>query len=219
MNNKKAAIFDLDGTLIDSMYVWSKIDEDFLTDRGIEPTAEYSEKMRGMYFQNAAEYTKNTYGLDESVEEIVKIWLDMARYEYEHNVPLKKYAAEYLGLLREKGIRIGMATSSMPYLLEPVLKRNGIDQYFDEICYTHTVGKTKDNPDIYLYTAERLGVTPDRCVVYEDIPEGIGGANKAGMFTVAVFDSANIDKIDELRSSADLYIDSFDEIMHKELWK
>ncbi len=212
MKEFTAAIFDLDGTLIDSMYVWNKVDQDFLTERGIEVTEEYTEAVRGMFFETAARYTIETYGLTESVEQIISIWLHMARYEYEHHVKLKPYAKEYLETLRKKGIRIGMATSSNPYLLEPCLASNGVLDYFDAVCYTSQVGRNKSFPDIYLFTAEKLGQKPENCVVFEDIPEGIDGARKAGMYTVAVYDKASESSLEYLKQTADRYIDSFSEM-------
>lgn len=213
MRKFEAAIFDLDGTVIDSMYVWAKVDVDFLTQRGIPVTREYTESVRGMFFETAAEYTRSTYGLDESVEEIVQIWLDMARHEYANNVRLKPYTKEYLDFLKQRGVKLGMATSSNPYLLEPVLKNNGIERYFDEICYTSQVGRNKSFPDIYIYTAKKLGVSERNCVVFEDIPEGINGAKKADMYAVAVYDEASKENEQYLRSVADRYIFDFSDML------
>lgn len=213
MKEFKAAIFDLDGTLIDSMYVWSKVDQDFLTERGIEVTEEYTEAVKGMFFETAARYTIQKYGLKESTEQIISIWLNMARYEYEHNVKLKPFVREYIGLLREKGIKTGLATSSNPYLLEPVLSSNNADKLFDAVCYTSQAGRNKSFPDIYLMTAERLGVSPESCIVFEDIPEGITGAGLAGMYTVAVYDKASENYADRLKKTADRYIYSFSEMV------
>lgn len=213
MNNIKAVIFDLDGTLIDSMYVWAKVDVDFLTQRGIPVTKEYTEAVRGMFFETAAEYTRNTYGLSESTEEIVQCWLDMAHHEYAHHVQLKSYVREYLELLKSRSVKIGMATSSNPYLLEPVLQNNGIRHYFDEICYTSQVGKNKSHPDIYRYTAHKLGVAEQECMVFEDIPEGIQGAHRAGMYTVAVYDEASKEVEACLRAAADRYIFDFSDML------
>ena len=213
MRDFEAAIFDLDGTVIDSMYVWQKVDVDFLTKRGIPVTKEYTETVRGMFFETAAEYTRSTYGLNESVEEIVKTWLEMARYEYANNVRLKPYTKEYLDYLKERSVKLGMATSSNPALLEPVLKNNGLEGYFDEICYTSQVGRNKSFPDIYIYTAKKLGVSEKSCVVFEDIPEGISGAKKADMYTVAVYDEASRDSEQYLRSVADRYIFDFSDML------
>ena len=154
-----------------------------------------------------------------SCERCFAPWLDMARHEYEHSVKAKPMIHEYLAELKKQNVRIGMATSSNPYLLEPVMKSNGLDQYFDEICYTSEVGKNKANPDIYLYTAEKLGVQPNECVVFEDIPEGISGAGKAGMRTVVVYDKASEENIDALKKSADRFIMSFGEMLGVDIWK
>ena len=213
MQQFKAAIFDADGTIIDSMYVWEKIDRDFLCQRGIPVTQEYTDTVRGMFFHTAAQYTKQQYSLPESVEEIMQTWLDMARHEYEFHVKAKPYVREYLAQLKQDGVRIGMATSSDPYLLLPVLEHNGLHGYFDTICYTSEVGKNKSFPDIYLYTAEKLAVLPEDCVVFEDIPEGIHGADKAGMFTVAVYDKASEKSADYLKQNAKRYIFGFSEML------
>ena len=213
METIRAAIFDLDGTLVDSMYVWSKVDEDFLTQRGIPVTEEYTDKMRSMFFETAAAYTKDTYGLEESVEEIMQIWLDMAHYEYANNVMAKKGALEFLLALKEKGIALGMATSNNPYLLKPCLDNNGMSGIFDCICYTSEVGVNKSNPDIYLYTADKLGVKAKECVVFEDIIEGIKSAASVGMKTVAVYDPANELYLPELKKHSDRLIYSYDELL------
>lgn len=215
----KAVIFDLDGTVADSMYVWDKVDRDFLSQRGIEVTQEYTDAVKSMFFETAAKYTIDTYGLKESVEQIIEIWLNMAKREYESNVKIKSSVNEYLRMLKKYRIKIGMATSSNPYLCEPVLVNNKIKKYFDEICYTSQVGKSKEFPDIYLYTAERLGVTPCECVVFEDIIEGICGAKKAGMRTVAVYDKMSENDIGILKKTADKYIFDFSEILRESIWK
>ena len=212
-SEKKAVIFDFDGTLAESMYVWSKVDEDFLTQRDIPVTEEYTDKMRGMFFETAAVYTKNTYDLSESVEEIMQIWLDMAHDEYAKNVRFKPGAAEYLRLLKGRGYLLGMATSNNPYLLMPCLANNGLEGIFDCICYTSEVGYNKSNPAIYLYTAEKLGVKPENCTVFEDIIEGIESAGSVGMSTVAVFDSMNQKYHDRLKAAADKTIKSYHELL------
>ena len=213
MEKFRAAIFDADGTIIDSMYVWEKVDRDFLTKHGIPVTQEYSDVVKGMFFRTAAEYTKNTYSLNESVEDIMQTWLDMARHEYEFNVKAKPCVKEYLDYLKKNNIRIGLATSSDPYLLEPVLKNNGLHEYFDTVCYTSEVGRNKSFPDVYIRTAERLEVSPSECMVFEDLPEGIEGADKAGMYTIAVYDRASEKNSDYLRKKAKKYIFGFAEML------
>lgn len=209
----KAAIFDLDGTLVDSMYVWRKVDEDFLTARNIPVTDEYTDKMRTMFFETAAAYTKETYSLDESVEEIMQVWLDMAHFEYANCVRTKPGAVAFIRFLREKGMHIGMATSNNPYLLRPCLENNGMHGLFDAVCYTSEVGMNKSNPDIYIYTAEKLGVKPSECIVFEDIPEGIISSSSVGMMTAAVYDPSNEQYVDILKEKSDIFVRSYTKLI------
>ncbi|MBR2177417.1 MAG: HAD family phosphatase [Clostridia bacterium] len=213
MKNIKAAIFDLDGTLIDSMYVWEKVDVDFMMQRGIPVSKEYTDIVRSMFFETAAAYTKDKYGLDESVEEIMQTWLDMAHNEYAHHIQAKPYVVEYLKKLKEKSIILGIATSNNPYLLKPCLENNGMNGIFSCICYTSEVGLNKSSPDIYLYTAEKLGVKPEECVVFEDIIEGIKSAKSVGMKTVAVYDSSNDDYMDQIKVTADKFVETYSELL------
>lgn len=213
MSEIKAAIFDLDGTLVDSMYVWHKVDVDFLSQRGFEVPDDYSKAIKTMHFETAAEYTIARFKLNETVEEVVSVWLSMAINEYTYNVKLKSGARELIEKLSDDGMRFGIATSSKPFLAEPVLKNNGIYDYFDSICYTSQVGKDKRHPDIYLFTADKLGVKPSECVVFEDIVDGINGANSAGMCTVAVYDNESSSEKETLKHLADKYIMSFDELL------
>ena len=127
----KGAIFDLDGTLIDSMGVWEKIDKEFLKKRNISITHDYIEKINSMSFKKAAKYTIERFNLKESSEELIKEWNEMAIYEYSNNIKLKPHVKEYLEKLKNNNIKIGLATSSPRILYEPVLKNNHIYEYFD----------------------------------------------------------------------------------------
>ena len=217
MSEIKAAIFDFDGTLVDSMYVWSKVDKEFLEARNIEVTDEYTDKMRSMFFETAAAYTKKVYDLPDSTDEIMQEWLDMAHYEYANNVRAKSGAASFIRLLKERGIKIGMATSNNPYLLRPCLENNRMNELFDCVCYTSQVGMNKSNPDIYLFTAKTLGVKPEQCIVFEDIPEGIISSSSVGMKTAAVYDESNEQFVELLKEKSDIFVYSYTQLIDE--WK
>ena len=127
----KAAIFDLDGTIIDSMDVWERIDIKFLEKRNIPMPKDYMEKINSMSFTEVAKYTIKRLNLKDSVEDLISKWNDMAIYEYTHNIKLKPHIKEYLIKLKENNIKIGLATSSPKKLYEPVLKSNQIYEFFD----------------------------------------------------------------------------------------
>ncbi len=187
----KACIFDLDGTLLDSMGVWEQIDMDFLTKRGLAVPPDYINAIASRSFSEAAEYTIAHFGLPDSADQLIREWYDMAVYAYGHMVPLKPCAREYLALLRKHRVRLGIATSLPAGLYEPALRNHGILEWFDVICSTDEVVCGKTKPDVYLLTAEKLGVNPADCMVFEDIPQAVQSAKDAGMAVYGVYDEAS----------------------------
>lgn len=205
----EGAVFDIDGTLIDSMGLWYQVDVDFFRARNAEMPADYSAKVAQMGAWRTAEYTIDLLGLSETPEELLAIWNDMIRDEYLYRVPLKPYAKEYILSLKEQGTKLAVATALFPELYEPVLRRTSIYTYFDAFVSSAEIKCEKCQPDIYLLAAERLGVAPDRCVVFEDIVAGIQGAKAAGMFAVGVYDKWDRTDQSALAAAADLYIKDF----------
>lgn len=208
----RGAIFDLDGTLFDSMQIWMEVDKAFFQKRNIPMPDSYQGVIKSLNFPEAAHYTKTQFSLAESEEEIMREWSDMTARAYEHDVALKPFAKEYLTLLREQGVKIGVATSSKQALYTPVFARNGISGYFDAVVTTEET-KPKSFPDVYLEAARRLGVVPQACAVFEDIVTGIESAKSAGFYTVAVHDIASREEEAQLRACADLYIRGFEELL------
>lgn len=213
MNNIKAAIFDLDGTLIDSMWVWEKIDKEYLKEKGHAVPPDIKDKITHLSFEQTAIYFKETFNLEDSIETIANDWNSMAYKYYSEDVTLKNGVIDLLERLKSSGIKIGLATSSSVPLLEAALKNNNIYSYFDSITTTDEVSRGKDNPDIYLLSAKKLGVDPSHCVVFEDILPAILGAKAANMKTIAVYDKSSEDSKDDLIKIADKYITDFSELI------
>ena len=207
--NFEAVIFDLDGTLIDSMDVWLRIDEEFLSKRGFKTSRDYVDAINAMSFNEAARYTKERFSLDESEEFIMNEWTELAIYEYSNNIKLKDGAKEYIEYLKENGIKIGLATSCLKVLYEPVLKNNGIFDYFDVLCSTGEVATGKETPDIFLHVAKELDSSPDKCLVFEDVYPAICSAKLAGMDVCAMYDSFSEEKWEEIEALADGTIRDF----------
>ncbi|MDF2533059.1 MAG: haloacid dehalogenase superfamily protein subfamily variant 3 with third motif having or [Clostridia bacterium] len=212
LDNIKAAIFDLDGTLIDSMGIWGKVDIDFLEKRGIETPADLRDYIEHLSFVDTAKYFKDRFKLSESIEVIMDEWNSMAYYEYSNTVTLKPGAKEYLECIKSKGIKLALATSNSHVLLEAVLKNNGVFEYFESITTTIEVDKGKNHPDIYLLSAKKLGVSPKQCIVFEDILPAVMGAKAAEMKVVAIYDAYSEHQREAILKNADYFIYEYKEL-------
>lgn len=216
LNNIKGVIFDLDGTLVDSMGVWAKIDVDYLNKLGHEVPNNLKEEITHLGFKEVAKYFKKRFNIADSEEEIMKTWHDMAYIEYKENIKLKPGAREFLKQLKESNIKIGLATSNSYPLLEVSLKSNDIFDLFDSITITGEVSRGKDFPDVYLLAAERLGLSPNECAVFEDILPAVKGALSAGMKVFAVEDhTVSDEERTEIKKYAHEYIESFNDLLIK----
>ena len=153
-NQGKGAIFDLDGTLLDSMGVWDQVDVDFLAKRGFEVPDDYMQKVAAMQFRQIAEYTIARFNLSDTPGELMEEWDHMARVMYSTVVEAKPHAREYLAMLKASGAKLSVATSLPPILREPAMRHVGIFDYFDEVVSVDDAGDIgKDRPDVYLLAA------------------------------------------------------------------
>ena len=210
----RAAIFDLDGTLLDSMYVWHAVDERFFAERGLTLTPDYAKAIAGMSYRETALYTKKRYGLPEPWEEIVQIWTRMAEREYRENVRLKPGAEAYLRALKARGVRLAVATAMPPGLFGPCLRHRGIEELFEvTLSVEDAGGRGKLSGKVFALAAERLGVKGEDCVVFEDVYEGVAGARKAGMRAVLVYDEASAHRHGDAAKLAERVIYSFEELL------
>ena len=198
----RGAIFDLDGTLIDSMGVWEQVDVDFLAQHGFDCDPSYTRAVGSMHYEEAATYTIARYGLQMTKQQVLDAWMDMAIHAYGNTIALKPHARALLMACKENQIKLALATASPSTLYEPVLRRHGLLEVFDAIVTTADVTRSKGFPDIYELAAQRIGVLPKQCAVFEDILAGIQGANAAGAITVAVYDHASCEDWEEMRRQA-----------------
>ena len=210
----QCAIFDLDGTLINSTGVWNKVDEDFFNRRNVIMPPEFPQVIKTHTLMSGAVYIKDRLSLPESPEDIVKEWHDAAVYAYHNDVRVKPYVKELLELLKNSyGYKIGLATSNTHELYDQCLINNGIYDYFDSFTQSDEVERLKGFPDIYEKAAERMGVPKEKCIVFEDVYQAVKGARMGNFFTVAVEDSASADDREEIIKIADVYIKSFRELV------
>ena len=211
----KGIIFDLDGTLVKSSHVWSDIDEKFLGKRGIAVPEDYCREISAMNFDRAAEYTNKRFNLNENGKDIQKEWFDMAIDEYSHHIETVEGAKEFLEFLKRKNKKIALATASDKQLYIPVLKRNGIYDYFDYFASTDMVERGKGFPDVYELACKNLGLTCTDCIVFEDILQGITGAKSGGFAAAACLNSHYERDFEQIKSKADFYFTDYFEILDK----
>ena len=209
VDNSKAIIFDLDGTLIDSMNVWSDIDKEFFKMHDLPFEKDYQKEIGHKGLKEIAAYTKSRYNLKESEDEIVTIWLDMAKEAYAYKIPLKEGVKSFLEYLQSKNIKMGIATSNSLELTELVLKHHDIYKYFSKVVTVNELKTNKGSPDIYLHISDSFGLVPSECIVFEDLLTGIRTAKKAGYKVVGVKEISSLDKEKEIREIADLYISNY----------
>ena len=210
-----AVIFDMDGTLIDSTGIWHEIDKEFFAKRGLELPKDYAQHIVHLGLTQAAVYTKETYHLKESIQEIMQEWHDMSIDMYKYHVPLKEGALELLKLFKKNGVKMAIATANDEPLYRPCIDRLGIGEYFDEIADVNTAKEGKQSAKIYLDLAKKLGSEPRNTLVLEDMPTCVKTAFKSGFLTVAVYDDASKAYDQEKKNNSHLFVKDFFEIIEE----
>ncbi len=213
LKNIEGAVFDLDGTLLDSSWVWEKVDEKFLGDRGFQVPDDYVDEISPLGAERAAVYTIERFGLNEDKDDIVREWIEMAKKEYATEVVCKPYAKEFLEELHKLNIKMAVATSSDRELFMKTLEREGILKYFQKIVTVDEVEHGKGYPDIYEEAARRIKVNPHKCLVFEDILAGVTGASLGEFNVVAVFDKKSKHNWEKIKSISKYSINDYKELL------
>ena len=213
LKNIEGAVFDLDGTLLDSSLVWEKVDEKFLGDRGFQVPDDYVDEISPLGAERAAVYTIERFGLNEDKDDIVREWIEMAKKEYATEVVCKPYAKEFLEELHKLNIKMAVATSSDRELFMKTLEREGILKYFQKIVTVDEVERGKGYPDIYEEAARRIKVNPHKCLVFEDILAGVTGASLGEFNVVAVFDEKSKHNWEKIKSISKYSINDSKELL------
>lgn len=209
----KHIIFDLDGTLIDSMPVWDGTGVAYLTKNNIPVPSDLREKVKILTVHQTAEYFRDELNITIPLDEIVKGIVDYVEDAYRYHIPLKPYAREYLEQEKANGTKMCILTASEARYIYPTLERLDILQYFDFIMTCTEVGHYKDEPLVFDLAMERLGGHLDDTIVFEDAIHAIKSAKAGGHIVYAVADTATEPDRDEISVTADKYIKDFKELL------
>lgn len=216
IQDKKAFLFDLDGTLVDSMWIWRDIDIEYLGRFELELPADLQNSIEGMSFTETAQYFKERFSIPDSLEQMKADWNRMAWDKYLHEVKLKVGVREFLAYHCERGVKMAIATSNSRELVEAVVGVHGLTDLFDAIITGCDVAHGKPSPDIYLEAARQLDVRPEECLVFEDVIPGILSGRNAGMTVAAVEDEYSRHLEKQKRELADLYITDYRTLLPRE---
>ncbi len=219
--NIKGAIFDLDGTLIDSLFFWERLwkllGKTYLNDEAFLPDLEMQKAVRTVTFVDAAKMLHDTFGFGKGPEEIYDIMHDYCIEIYQQEATFKPGAKELLDHLKAKGIKMCIASASMPDLLRVIFDRFGLDDYIPKIISCAEIGKGKSHPDVFIAAEEYMGTSRENTWVFEDSLVALQTAFKAGFQTVGVFDENNFGAsgVDEVSTEYIAEGDSFIRLLAK----
>ena len=214
------AVFDADGTLLDSMSMWDKLDDEFLAKRGIASDPSVNRELHTMFFEECPAYFRRKFGIQGTDEEILAEFTQMSAAHYLQDVEEKPGARVLLQAMYAAGVRMCVATASGKDAVAGALRRLGLAPYIEFVMTCSEAGVGKEDPRIFDLCAARLGGSREDTVVFEDALYALRTAAQAGYRTVAV-DDASVPEEDktELRRLAGRYVHRLDELLKNEKWE
>ncbi|MBR3691547.1 MAG: HAD family phosphatase [Clostridia bacterium] len=204
-----AAIFDMDGTILDSMHIWEEVSVSCLRRLGAEPKPSFKEDVRMMTLAESAEYCRSEYGIEASNEAIIDYIYSSVREFYDREAALKPGAEAFLRRLHAANIPMVLATATDRPFAEAALRRLGIRELFLEVLTCSEIGAGKNRPDIFLLAAERMNAAPAETLVFEDSYPALITARDAGFLLCGVYDRMSPDRQSELAEISHIYIRDF----------
>jgi len=208
----KGAIFDMDGTLLESMHIWETVGSDYLKSQGIDPAEGLREQIKTLSLRDCATYFYEQYTIALPIEEIMTGINNTIAGFYANEVWLKPGALQLLEKLEQQGVQMCIATATDRELVESALERTNIGRFFGEILTCTEVGAGKENPLIFEKALEIMGVNKSECVLFEDALHAIETAKKVGFTVIAVQDLSAEQNKAEIKQLADYYYESLEEI-------
>ena len=207
------AIFDMDGTLLDSTKMWQGAAARYITSLMKTPEPDLGAKTKAMTLQELCAYLKSEYAIATTEEKIAKGFNARLREDYLAGVGIKEYVPIILEKFKQKGIAMCITTSTDKAIADEILARLGIRDYFSRIVTCEESGCGKEDPEVFLHAHQLLGTPKDETVVIEDGVLAIRGAKEAGFYVIAIADDSEKENEGEIRTLADRYIESFSELL------
>lgn len=209
----EAVIFDLDGSLVDSLWVWDKIDIDYLEKHSYQVPEDLNKIIEGMSFTEVAQYFKDRFSIEDDIEDIKAEWIEMAQKAYSEDVKLREGAEKFLEYIKSEKYRIGLGSSNTRSLIDATLDGNGISQYFESIRTSCEVSAGKPSPDIFLKVASDLDIPESKCIVIEDTFAGVQAAKRANMTVIGIYDEMSAPWKEDIMELSDHYAYNYSDVM------
>jgi HAD superfamily hydrolase (TIGR01509 family) len=206
LRNIKCAIFDVDGTLVDSMEAWDGCYEKYMIMRGLTPDPAHIEILRTISVDDAGIYLKEKYSLPDNAKDITAGFNKIITDFYMTEAEMKPYMLEILNAFDEKGVKLAVATASSEDIIIPLLTRLGIVDRFEKILTVRSIGIPKSRPEFFTHCISELDIDPENAVMFEDMPFASLSAKQAGLFAIGVNDRQTDKLKTELIQNTDLYL-------------
>jgi HAD superfamily hydrolase (TIGR01509 family) len=209
LTNYDTFIFDMDGTLVDSMGLWAEIDRKFFADRNMPYPENLTKDIEGLSMSETADYFIENFDLSESKEELMEIWNGMAADFYRSKIDMRDGAIDFLKYLKDHGYKTALATSNSRELVDVCFEANGLNELIPVVVTANEVEHGKPAPDVYLKACDLLSSNPSKCLVFEDVLAGIQGGKAAGMSVCCIDDIHSRADYEAKRDLADFYINNY----------